>query len=671
MEFHDRLRKSYELTPPSLFARNSSPSMEFTSNPTSPDPLMMMDNPYQSTEYKAIQSPPPGFAVHSRETSYGGSEYAFRLRRSDPVKRWGKGISWYMPISMIVIFICGVVGAIAHNAFYTSLHGKQAVNQLMMVRYGTALAFFTKACLVGSVVLAFRQRLWYTLRRKSMSVRGIDSLFAIVEDPTWFILSKELYMKAKLATLMAAATWLIPLASVLSPGSLTADLKNVTLPISNCTVPNLNFTLENTADWRHPRHGLNGYDLPFYNTTPPPPAAGIDWYDQPSKVASKLTTLTVLSQDSIGIKDSPCSGYNCTYAIGFWGPWYNCSEQPWVDSSSDARVNFSTSDMAPDGSDIFWGEAGDLGIQYAQPQPGYNSSVLTDQGWFHGEPSLWFAYVELTNNSIVRSDNRWNVSLDQHLIQCVHQKAWYDVTLWFVNSQQIAQVKVSNGTTLLSDYPDGIRPGDDGYKEFASYHALGTLVSGWVEGKITRANQSAVSITFSNISQTKLYNQSASFVVPNFRTMVQNFYEEIVISLLSEPNMEIATEVSVQCLKHHYVNIYQYHKAGLWVGYAICVTVAFISVLVGLCAIRQNGVSSDTTFSKILATTRNPAIDDEVSKVTGACLGADPTPKELEKLQLKFGIVGEAGWTAFGRPEDVGGRFMLRPRKNAYGAQLK
>ena len=48
------------------------------------------------------------------------------------------------------------------------------------------------------------------MREKSITLRGIDSLFAVVEDPTYFY-SKELFTKAKIAAVMALATWYVSL----------------------------------------------------------------------------------------------------------------------------------------------------------------------------------------------------------------------------------------------------------------------------------------------------------------------------------------------------------------------------------------------------------------------------------------------------------------------------
>ena len=74
------------------------------------------------------------------------------------------------------------------------------------------------------------------------------------------------------------------------------------------------------------------------------------------------------------------------------------------------------------------------------------------------------------------------------------------------------------------------------------------------------------------------------------------------------------------------------------VGYAIAVATTLFSIIVGSLAIWQNGVASDTLFSRILVTTRNPTLDH---LSVGACLGGDPFPKELRETKLRFGVLIE------------------------------
>jgi hypothetical protein len=116
-------------------------------------------------------------------------------------------IYWTTPVIMASLFVAGVMGAVGHHIFYTHLDGQPATEQLMMVRYGTALAFFTKSMLVSCVIVCYRQRIWHTLRNKAMTINGIDGLFSATEDPTMFFLNWEMVRNGKLATLMAICSW--------------------------------------------------------------------------------------------------------------------------------------------------------------------------------------------------------------------------------------------------------------------------------------------------------------------------------------------------------------------------------------------------------------------------------------------------------------------------------
>jgi hypothetical protein len=95
-------------------------------------------------------------------------------QRSGMTSAWG--VHWWPSFCMISLFVSGVVGAIAHHTFYRLLDGKEANNQLWMGRIGTGMAFYTKASLVGCVVLSYKQRIWYSLRRRGMTVGAIDGL---------------------------------------------------------------------------------------------------------------------------------------------------------------------------------------------------------------------------------------------------------------------------------------------------------------------------------------------------------------------------------------------------------------------------------------------------------------------------------------------------------------
>jgi hypothetical protein len=126
--------------------------------------------------------------------------------------------------------------------------------------------------------------------------------------------------------------------------------------------------------------------------------------------------------------------------------------------------------------------------------------------------------------------------------------------------------------------------------------------------------------------------------VANLTESIQQFFEDELITLLSDPALVVAQKARVACHKSQTQNVYVYYPEGLWIGYAIAVAVGFGFILVGAWSIHQNGVASDTQFSRIMVTTRNPTID-RIS--VGACLGGDPFPKELQETKLRFGVLHE------------------------------
>jgi len=125
--------------------------------------------------------------------------------RAGELAQWH--IYWTTPALVIFLFLAGFTAAVGHHLFYNHLNGQPAVEQLKMVRYGTALAFFVKSTFVGTAVMCNRQRIWYTFRRKAMTIKGIDGLFSATEDPTQFFMNWEMVRNGKLATFMAVCAW--------------------------------------------------------------------------------------------------------------------------------------------------------------------------------------------------------------------------------------------------------------------------------------------------------------------------------------------------------------------------------------------------------------------------------------------------------------------------------
>lgn len=420
-----------------------------------------------------------------------------------------------------------------------------------------------------------------------------------------------------------------------------------------CNVSSVNFASENTADWRKPKH-RPGDSLAFYNITPPydlpPPGKAIDYFDQPSHSAVRLVTLTILGHQFIPMA-SPCVGWNCTWSIGFDAPWYNCSnltpEQFMVEKPDS--MNHTYEQLAPEGDKIYFGY--DDYPEYERPQPHYNDSILTVQGIFPQEPRVWLGYTINTTRPAVsgsETERRWGSELERKLVRCELQKAHYKVKFNYINNRQDNEVSISGGVPINPQDSAGITPVDKGYHEYSVYHSLGMLARSQLVGWMTRRNKTSPVLTFSSITQTKLVDVNTAFPLPDLKQQFENMFQEIVISFLSEDFLEISARDVVPCEMSRYQNNYRYQRTSLWIGYAFSIAIAAASIIVGGFSLIANGITSDTTFSKILVTTRNRTLDRLVSEYEGVCLGGDPFPKELEDTQLRFGVIDEKSDQAHG-----------------------
>lgn len=124
-------------------------------------------------------------------------------------KRWCQLSSSY---SMCLFFLCGLAFAIGHDRFYAALngHNTEFQQQLVQWRYGTVLAYASKASFIACMVTAFRQCVWATAHDKVLSLAALDSLFAATDDIR-ALMNLEVYWKASFAMALAIIFWYWPM----------------------------------------------------------------------------------------------------------------------------------------------------------------------------------------------------------------------------------------------------------------------------------------------------------------------------------------------------------------------------------------------------------------------------------------------------------------------------
>jgi len=130
---------------------------------------------------------------------------------------------------MILLFLISLLTAHAQHFFYSHVDGRSpqqvSIQQIWVIRIGTALAFLFKTSLVASIGIVFCQRSWYSFQRNAISVDTIDAIFGVLQDPLKFFVT-DMLLRTKVLALLALISWLLPLSAIFSPASLTGCSTN-------------------------------------------------------------------------------------------------------------------------------------------------------------------------------------------------------------------------------------------------------------------------------------------------------------------------------------------------------------------------------------------------------------------------------------------------------------
>ncbi|KAF4978281.1 hypothetical protein FDECE_18247, partial [Fusarium decemcellulare] len=132
------------------------------------------------------------------------------------------------PVLMIGSLLLGVVLAVCHHLYYKFLDGnivRSQSQQEWFLRVGTGMAFLARSMLSAAVGLAYTQILWRTLRLKSVTIQGMNSLFGILHN-AWDFTAWEIWTAAPALAVVALIAWFLPLIAVVTPATLTVQVSS-------------------------------------------------------------------------------------------------------------------------------------------------------------------------------------------------------------------------------------------------------------------------------------------------------------------------------------------------------------------------------------------------------------------------------------------------------------
>lgn len=263
---------------------------------------------------------------------------SFTIPDAKPV-HWG--VNWRSPTTMIILFILGTILAIGHHFYYQFLDGKVVIeaSQEWNFRFGTAFAFLTKTMFAAAVGFAYNQHLWTTVRKKGITVEGLDAMFGALSNVLSFF-SWDYIRRAKMGVILAGLTWLvfetsncrvqfsedeiyrlIPLSALITPATLTVAQSTV-YSYQNMSVPAIDFSTFNPL-------------YSFYSSN-----VQSDYITTANGVTPYLTRLMSSTATGSGLLPMNAVAANATYGIKFHGPSFQCSTpSPNVTSSILTLLN--------------------------------------------------------------------------------------------------------------------------------------------------------------------------------------------------------------------------------------------------------------------------------------------------------------------------------------------
>jgi hypothetical protein len=492
---------------------------------------------------------------------------------------------------------------------------------------------------------------------------------------------------------------------ILTANTLLIDTQTWSHDTSCQGVRTLNFSFEETNDWRTPIRiaGLNEMPLSLWNTTKPQdqdPVGWFDYYTAPSPNSQQTAALGAFMGQVVGRKNASMeicgTGWNCTFEIQFVAPGYKCTElgsgiggkvANFSQQSGSIAPPFDLDILLPTGPYSYY--AFTSGGEYATPQmkdvgiggiPNMKPPYPKNLGAFRTEPVIWIGYSMVANLSgplpSERSDPRWNSTFIPKLFACEHYETAYKANISYVDTAQVTRVTnrtflqpiinttyvpkvdANDGTadnTTATPRSNYVFPSPDvgRYRKVAAYHSLGLLMRSFINGTV-QIDHNIIS-PFANTAaiQTKLLDpRNNYFPRSDLDTLIQDFYQDIILSLLSNTQFvdvvwaarpdelsgtllqpSNASAYMYPCIKSRTAIVYSYHARDLWIVYGIAILLTLLGLFVGAYAIRENDDTVlDTRFSSIVAATRGPGLD-RVGWVAGR------VPSEVKRLRAGYGMV--------------------------------
>ncbi|KAM0151321.1 hypothetical protein ACHAPG_008314 [Botrytis cinerea] len=127
-------------------------------------------------------------------------------------------VDWQQPTFMCLVPFSGLILAIGHHVYYSSLNGTPAddsARQNWSIRFGAVFASLVVVCFKAITVSALGQYFWTVIRAKGLKISDLDKLYALTSSPIG-IFSFSVFKNTTLAAAIGIIFWYVSATSSLT-----------------------------------------------------------------------------------------------------------------------------------------------------------------------------------------------------------------------------------------------------------------------------------------------------------------------------------------------------------------------------------------------------------------------------------------------------------------------
>ncbi|KAG0635840.1 hypothetical protein HOY80DRAFT_1017746 [Tuber brumale] len=544
-----------------------------------------------------------------------------------PPKHWMRVPDTISPIFVMAgLFFLGIAFIIGHYIFYKSWRDhivEENLGQEYIIQVGTAFAFLSKASLVSAVVVAHKQIAWDTVRKKTITVDGVDAMFVAPSDFTSFW-NGDMLRRAKVATILALLAWCIPISAIITPGSLSVSLVQRQFNVSK-PIPSTNFS--------DPTGFVTNLTLTILQdetrkTNAPEAISGATI--APSAFLSRIVSTTATSGAILPIKPPQP---NSSYVHSFHGPSLRCipaglratqAIQRTMNYDKSGRIRYAAiynPEIYGDTCSIYVGLA-------------YNTTTVRNQTYSICGPNGGGCMQASAQ------ETRFDDPSKGQAFSCELYNTFFTVNFTFQDSTQTLGIQKLEHLNPVSCAPlsppiANRQPFAEWKASYAVFAAMGdilvgnlTMNRGSESGGLspvswdTRILQTTL-IGSSDFTSMNITNRPHDVYAGSLARGIEELSRNITLSLLSSDTFGLPVKSDVLITRQD--NRYLFNERNFWLAYGIAIFVTAGAVLVGIAAYYTNGVSLETNFSTVMATTQSDEIQELVR-------GIDVDSRELQKV---------------------------------------